>query len=819
MAQSVGEVALDIVAGKNTVNSVVSGAMNDVQNTVNKGSSGISNALGKIGGVAKTVGKVTAVGLGVASTAVVALGKQSIDAYANYEQLVGGVETLFGESSDIVIGYADRAYKTAGMSANDYMETVTGFSASLLQSLGGDTVKASEYADRAITDMADNANKMGTDMQMIQNAYQGFAKQNYTMLDNLKLGYGGTQEEMKRLIADASQMTDEMSALGVSVDATDMSFGNIVNAISVVQKHLDITGTTAKEAEGTISGSLASVSASWTNLLTGMTSDTADFDSLIDEFVDSLVIAGDNLIPRISKVLDGVANLVTQLAPKIIAVLPDMLSTLLPAVVNGAVDLVNAVVGAIPQLVGLILDTLPQFIDGVQSIFEGIVTALPSLMETICSALPTLIPMLVDASVSVIVTLLKSLPLIIQPLIDYLPNILISIVDAVTSNLPLLIEGLVTLVMGIVNAIPQIISALVDALPDVISSIISGLLACLPQLLSGIMMLTVGILAYTPIITVELIKMIPQIIVGLVNGIIDGIPMIVNGFVELFSGVGTESDTIVTPFVETIAGFFFESFEKIKNVVSGALSFVNDNVVSVWNGIVSFLSPVLNSIKSVVSGTIDNVKNSVSNGFNIVKNTVSSVFDGIMNKISSVMDGAKNIVSSAIEKIKGFFHFDWSLPKIKLPHFSIDGEFSLNPPSIPTFGIDWYAKAMDKGMILNTPTIFGASGGNLLGAGEAGSETVVGTNSLMNMIHSAVAGSMASIRMAVEAPALTNVRAGSNTAMQDDSKIDRLIELMEKLISKDDSDMTVPIYIGNELIDEYILNRNSRQTIRSGGYA
>ena len=178
MAQSVGEVALDIVAGKNTVNSVVSSAMNDVQSTVNRGSSGISNALGKIGGVAKTVGKVTAVGLGVASTAVVALGKQSIDAYANYEQLVGGVETLFGESSDIVIGYADRAYKTAGMSANDYMETVTGFSASLLQSLGGDTVKASEYADRAITDMADNANKMGTDMQMIQNAYQGFAKQN-----------------------------------------------------------------------------------------------------------------------------------------------------------------------------------------------------------------------------------------------------------------------------------------------------------------------------------------------------------------------------------------------------------------------------------------------------------------------------------------------------------------------------------------------------------------------------------------------------------------------------------------------------------------
>ena len=188
MAQSVGAVALDIVAGKNTLNDVVSDAVSDAQSTANKGASGISNALGKIGGVAKTVGKVTAVGLGVASTAVVALGKSAIGAYANYEQLVGGVETLFKDSADTVIKNASKAYRTAGLSANEYMETVTSFSASLLQSLGGDTVKASEMADMAITDMSDNANKMGTSMEMIQNAYQGFAKQNYTMLDNLKLG-------------------------------------------------------------------------------------------------------------------------------------------------------------------------------------------------------------------------------------------------------------------------------------------------------------------------------------------------------------------------------------------------------------------------------------------------------------------------------------------------------------------------------------------------------------------------------------------------------------------------------------------------------
>ena len=184
MAESVGAVALDIVAGKNTVNSVVKGVMNDVQDTVNKSSSGISNTLGKIGNVAGAVGKTVAVGLGVASTAVVALGKEAIASYANYEQLVGGVETLFKDSADTVIKNAEKAYITAGMSANAYMETVTSFSASLLQSLGGDTVKASEMADMAVTDMADNANKMGTSIEMIQNAYQGFAKQNYTIKSN-----------------------------------------------------------------------------------------------------------------------------------------------------------------------------------------------------------------------------------------------------------------------------------------------------------------------------------------------------------------------------------------------------------------------------------------------------------------------------------------------------------------------------------------------------------------------------------------------------------------------------------------------------------
>ena len=846
MAQSVGAVALDIVAGKNTLNNVVSDAVSDAQSTANKGASGISNALGKIGGVAKTVGKVTAVGLGVASTAVVALGKSAIGAYANYEQLVGGVETLFKDSADTVIKNASKAYRTAGLSANEYMETVTSFSASLLQSLGGDTVKASEMADMAITDMSDNANKMGTSMEMIQNAYNGFAKQNFTMLDNLKLGYGGTKEEMQRLLADAEKLS------GIHYDIS--SFSDITEAIHVIQTELDITGTTAKEASSTISGSLSMVKSSWTNLVTGMTSDSADFGTLIDEFVNSVSTAGENLIPRVSKILDGVANLITQLAPKIIEKIPDMLSTLLPSVVNGAVALVNAVVGAMPQLVQLIVQTLPQFISGIQSIFDGIVSALPELLQTICSALPTLIPMLIKALISVITTIASNFSSIIQPIIDNLPEIITSIVSALIDNLPALIEGCIQLTIALVGAMPQIIMALIEAIPQIVMSIAEGLIASAPILINSIGQIVMGIVDgfWT------IIEPFASAIGDFFSGVLETISGFLGGIKETWSAVWNSICEFVAPIWETIknivkvgimfiAEFFHTAFDLITlpfrliwenckdtimsvwNTITGAVTTavntVRDTITNVWNSIVGFITPVLNGIKDTftnvwnaisgtVSGVVNTVKDTISNGFNKAKDIVTGIFDTIGNKISDVMNGAKNIVSGAIEKIKGFFNFDWHLPKLKLPHFSIEGEFSLTPPSVPHFSIDWYAKAMDKGMILNSPTIFGASGGNLLGAGEAGSETVVGTNSLLNMIKSAVSSSMLPVRMGVEAPALNNVRTGST----DNSKIDQLIELILELLDKDD-DKTFPIYIGNELIDEYILNKNSRAVLRSGGHA
>ncbi len=265
-----------------------------------------SVASGAVNGLKTAFVSVTAA-VTATSAAVGVFAKQALNAYGDYEQLTGGVETLFKDSADIVMNYANNAYKTVGLSANEYMETVTGFSASLLQSLGGDTEKAAHVADQAITDMADNANKMGTAMESIQYAYQGFAKQNYMMLDNLKLGYGGTKEEMQRLLADAEKLSGQKFDLS--------SYADIVEAIHVVQTEMGITGTTAKEAASTIQGSVAAAQSAWANLVTGIADENADLDALIDNFINSAATAADNIIPRITQILTGMGQAIQQMSP------------------------------------------------------------------------------------------------------------------------------------------------------------------------------------------------------------------------------------------------------------------------------------------------------------------------------------------------------------------------------------------------------------------------------------------------------------------------------------------------------------------------
>lgn len=280
-------------------NEAANKAITDTTKHAENAKSKMDRAFDGIGKAAYNCGAMVAKGMAIGMTAVGALFKSSVGAYADYEQLVGGVETLFKESKDKVIGYANNAYKTAGMSANDYMATVTSFSARLLQGLDGDTEKAAEYANLAITDMADNANKMGTSISSIQDAYQGFAKQNYTMLDNLKLGYGGTQEEMARLINDSGVLGEAITVTAETVN--QVSFDKIIEAIHIVQNEMGVTGTTAKEASDTISGSFSAFKATWQNLLTGLTDENADMSVLFGNMTD----AGETLLNNLLALLPG----------------------------------------------------------------------------------------------------------------------------------------------------------------------------------------------------------------------------------------------------------------------------------------------------------------------------------------------------------------------------------------------------------------------------------------------------------------------------------------------------------------------------------
>ena len=334
----------------------------------------LGKTFSKIGSAAAKVGKAVAAGVAVGGTAIVGIAKQAVESYANYEQLVGGVETLFKDSADTVMQYAQNAYKTAGLSANEYMETVTSFSASLLQSLGGDTAKAAKVADRAITDMSDNANKMGTSMEMIQNAYNGFAKQNFTMLDNLKLGYGGTKEEMERLLEDAEKLS------GIEYDIS--SYADIVEAIHVVQTEMGITGTTAKEASSTIQGSAISMKSAWKNLLTGMADENQNLELLFTQFLDSVVVFGDNLIPRIQQLLPRVVETISKLVSSLAENLPAIIESLVPVVIKGAFDIMKALIKKFPDLARSIITALANsLIPAFTEIFEEVKAIVKKAIE------------------------------------------------------------------------------------------------------------------------------------------------------------------------------------------------------------------------------------------------------------------------------------------------------------------------------------------------------------------------------------------------------------------------------------------------------
>lgn len=362
--QLFGEIAIDNSKANEQIDKTAKGAK--------KLASTMKSAFATAGKAAVKAGKVIAAGVAAGTAAMGKLVKTALDGYADYEQLEGGVQKLFGDDAQkLVMEYAKNAYRTAGLSANEYMDTVTSFSASLIASLGKDTVAAAAYADLAITDMADNANTFGTSMEDIQNAYKGFSKQNYTMLDNLKLGYGGTQKEMERLLADASKLS------GVKYDIS--SFADIIAAIHVIQESQNIAGTTAKEASTTISGSIGSVKAAWANLLSGLADGNQDIDQLVGNLSDSVMTAVDNIVPRLQTMAPRLVQAVQTLASTLGPQLPGIINSILPGMVEAATTLITGLADVLPDLLGSIIDVLPNV---VKQIGGALKKLFPSLLKT-----------------------------------------------------------------------------------------------------------------------------------------------------------------------------------------------------------------------------------------------------------------------------------------------------------------------------------------------------------------------------------------------------------------------------------------------------
>lgn len=734
-------------------------SMKDATNSASK----MSSVMKDIGSSAIKVGKGLAVAGAAAATAVTALVSKSVGAFADYEQLTGGVETLFGaggrsveeyaqsvgksvsdiqgkydslmSAQNVVLENANKAYMTAGMSANEYMDTVTGFSASLISSLGGDTNKAADYANSALVDMSDNANKMGTDMESIKNAYQGFAKQNYTMLDNLKLGYGGTQEEMKRLLSDAEKLTGQRYNIS--------SFADITQAIHAIQTQMDITGTTAKEASTTISGSWGSLKAAFQNVLVGLTTGEDMFDQSLDALINTAVTFGQNIIPAIKGALSGVGYLIEGLAPVIGETIPPLINDLAPTLANSAVSLISSLVNGLTQ-------NATQFSE-----------CLSNMIIVAVAGISTVVPQLLDAASKIVSNLMQGLTNSMPQIVNGAVTLIEGLVDGLVDNVPLLVMGAVQLVASLANGLIANLPRIIDAGVNLITGIVSASYSMMPQIIQNGMQLVVNL-------AVGLVRAIPQLIAAL--------PRITGAIVKEFKSVNWFD--LGLQLIKSI-------WEGIKSIGSEMWNGVKEKTSELWGGVKNVVSEKLNNIKSaydahggglkgatfaaiegvkeyyrtgydainqLTGGKLGEVVNAVGEKMEVVKGKFSEAFGNVKNTVMTIFENIKNgiteKISAAVNKVKEIFGSIadkvsevWGKIKgiIKAPKIVQKGTVSIAGVStpIPKLGLEWNA----KGGIMTRPTAFGYANGKVQMGGEAGAEAILPLRTFWNNLSQYIAES------------------------------------------------------------------------------
>ena len=570
---------------------------------VKKGLGTLNSTLGKVGSGIKSAFTVGATAITGAAAAFTGLVVASVNARGELEQQIGGIETLFtnelGSASDTVIKNANNAYKTAGMSAIDYMSTATSFSASLLQSLGNDTAKAAEVTDMAITDMADNANKMGTSMESIQWAYQGFAKQNYTMLDNLKLGYGGTKSEMERLLADAQKLT------GVKYDISNLS--DVYEAIHVIQGELGITGTTAAEASDTLQGSFSSMQAAWNNFLSGSGDLSQVVDTASDVVKNIVRIAGEavpSIIENIGESLPELLDLGSQIINQLIEGIITYLPTLLESGSQISSSIIQGILTALPQLIPVVLQIITQLV----------------------TAFLTYLPQIIQVGIQVISQLIIGIAQALPQLIPQIINCILLIVTTLLDNIDFLIDAGIQLIFGLIDGIIEAIPILIDKFPEIIQKILQAIINNLPKILSmGVKLLGKlgeGIVKAIP----SLIKNIPKVITAIVDefkklpgklgdlgksileGLWNGISNVKNWLVDKIKGLG---DVLIDA-IKSVLGIHSPSTvfrdEVGKNMALGIGEGFDKNIASVYRKMKTAVDFETQKLSSNLSATSVNNK-------------------------------------------------------------------------------------------------------------------------------------------------------------------------------------------------------------------
>lgn len=764
---------------------------------------GIKSAKTTMAGVGKAFGTVIkgiGIATGAAAAGVGALTKSAVDNYGEYEQLWGGVQKLFGNAGmsledyaaannatvaavkadwqalnsvqDTVLKNARNAYKTTGMSANQYMTNATAFAASLINSLGGDTKAAAEQTDVAMKAISDNFNTFGSNIEDVTNAFKGFSKQNYTMLDNLKLGYGGTKTEMERLIDDANEYA---ASIGEASDLTIDSFSDIVTAIELIQKKQGIAGTTAREATTTIQGSVGMAKAAWENLLTGLGDSTADLKSLMEELEESVSTAFKNILPVAERAMEGIAQLVSGLAPQIAAVFPELVANVLPGILDAAIGIVTALADGLVAVAPALVDTVvgmadmmvseavPAFLTAggaiIMELARGVTQALPTLLDSaadvvieICMGIQNNFSEVMQVALDFVNALAEGLSSAIPQLLPVIVNMVTAIGTMIINNLPQILQAGINIVLSLVDGIIQSIPTLIDALPALIAAIGQALLDSAPELIAGAIQLVGLVVANLPQIMLALFEAIPQIIAELISSFTPFGDGMISALSETWGTIAAETsaawDSIqakTAPALETLKTSISGAWETVKSKTGTTWQNVKSTVSATWSNMTTTASTKFSAMKETIStawesaksktaSVWDAIKASVTNGSNGAGSIVTDKFTAIRDTMGNLMQSAKDKVSAAIDRIKGLFNFSWSLPRLKLPHFSWSWRDVGGILKLPSISVSWYKKAYDQPYIFTRPTV-------LQGFGDGnGGEMVYGKNSLMADIREAVSG-------------------------------------------------------------------------------